>query len=426
VDLPLKYLECIRNLYPQKKKEIDQLFRKLEAVPFEKNEVVFIYEEDPFLFSSLFLFLIEKKAIPAVLSKKVNSNREGRYYWEHGEIKQYPNRPLLSQYTRSFVTYTSGSTGESKQYFHSIESAFLNAQMHGSSFEIGSDTLIVQTLPMFHIFGIIAYIFTPLCFQCKIELNQSFYGVKDILLHRDQKKKLVHLIPSQCHGLEKNLPIGLERIDQLSIGAGFLTERIAKLLLKHVAKKLFVTYGLTEAGPRVTCGVVTEVFQHSYVGRPLKGISVKIFDKNTLKSEGVGLLAIQSSTLSLNLDKSLFHQEYLITQDVVKLTEHNDIYLISRNSDIIKFRGVNIYAQELIKVINSISFIQESFISQKNASDESIIICLETNEENINKIKQELSKVIPILSRYAQIKTFKKFPRTALGKIDRKRLLPHS
>lgn len=406
-------------------KQAEFLRNQILAKRFADNELVLIKIKNPYFFAATYFSLLEKNVTPILVPATSHSPFQCRFEILDTGIEKRSLPPQISPYKNSFAVVSSGSTGEPKLFYHSIESARTNALLHVSGLEIEKTNTVLQTLPLSHIFGVIAYLWTPLVTECRVRLEEVYLGFRSYYQYKNIST-LVHLTPHLIDHLKKD-PFSYSRcIEKISVGAGILSYENAKFLLENICKKLYVTYGLTEAGPRVSS---EEVFLENFVsynlGFPLENIETRIFLNSQLQTHGEGFLAIKTPCMALNLSSEL-NNGYFVTSDIVEITPSGRIEMRGRAEDVLKIKGHRLFKKNLEDSILSIPEVSEVYIMQiLDAEEEKIRVYL-SSSLSCDTLRTKIVSQIPALGRNFDLIIIAKLPRTSLGKVDRIKLVEHS
>ena len=207
-------------------------------------------------------------------------------------------------------------------------------------------------------YGVSVFIGVPL-------LIESMYKkiVKEIKKQGKSKtiavaRKLTNLVPNQKRKIFK--PI----IDQLGgklrliiSGAAGLDKDVWKAF-NEMGIRIIQGYGLTEAAP-VVAAENMKYGKKGSIGFPLKGVEVKLFDKNKL---GIGELAVKGPNVMKGYyqdeqaNKETFRDGWLLTGDLAYIDKEGFIFISGRKKNVIVLKnGKNIYPEELEKLVNSFS-----------------------------------------------------------------------
>lgn len=167
--------------------------------------------------------------------------------------------------------------------------------------------------------------------------------------------------------------------------------------------KIIQGYGLTEASPVVAAENFKYGKQGS-IGFPLKGVKVKIFDKNEL---GIGELAVQGPNVMLGYfddeeaNKEIFRDGWLLTGDLAYIDKEGFIFITGRKKNVIVLKnGKNVYPEEIETLINKIPLVKESMVFGMPKEDDVIVsVKVQYDEEYVkenypNESQKELEKIL--------------------------------
>ncbi len=396
---------------------------KIKKIDFKKNEIVCLKIENIFAFATAYFTTLEMGAVPLVMppSMPIPNDCLPRYLITENSIEALNPVLLLSKFPNCFATLSSGSVGEPKIYFHSVEAAKTNARIHASGLGLLKEHLIIQTLPVFHIFGIIAYLWTPIVIGCQAWCQAGFYGLREFTKIKNDSC-VIHLTPYLLEVIKKDSFAYNKFFSIVSVGAGVLSPKLAEFVKSSLAKNLFITYGLTEAGPRVSCKAVTSgQYVECSLGYPLQQIDTKVFNDGKISDTGYGVLAIKSPCIALNLVNSVV-DDYLITTDLVKIDATKEIIFQGRKEGIFKVRGKSISQLQIYDSVKQISGVRDVYALQMPINGaEKLFLFIET-EATIEEINKKIVKHAPFLFENFEIFCSPNLPRSALGKVDRKKL----
>ncbi|RYZ85150.1 MAG: hypothetical protein EOP06_16780 [Proteobacteria bacterium] len=193
------------------------------------------------------------------------------------------------------------------------------------------------------------------------------------------------------------------KLDKLTVGAGPLLKATAEYALQYLCNELYCTYGLTQAGPRVTCGrVVLATFSDGWVGYPLKDVSLMLSTDSEL------IIKTPYASVDIGPNDPL-HTEDIFDGDVI-----SGLIFRSRKSDVIYVRGRTVARSQWSSLLTTqLGFPVE--ILQEQSTDR-IFVFVESGLPSSDFELQAL-RSFPELreSRFICLSTF---PRTVLGKTD--------
>lgn len=212
------------------------------------------------------------------------------------------------------------------------------------------------------------------------------------------------------------------------------------LAFNEMGIKILQGYGLTEASP-VVAAENYKYGRKGSIGFPLKGISVKIFDKNEL---GIGELAVKGD----NVMKGYYNNEeataesfrdgWLLTGDLAYIDKDGYIFITGRKKNVIVLKnGKNIYPEEIETLINKIELVKESMVFGMPKEDDLMVSVKVqydeeyakknypnlTEEELKNVIWEKIKEINKTMPTYKYVKniliTKEEFIKTTTAKIKR-------
>lgn len=215
------------------------------------------------------------------------------------EIAWFTPTPEPAAAEGEVVLLTSGTSGFASGCVTSLEAMLRNAARHADAVGQRPDDTVLVSLPLHFSFALVAQALATLGRGGDLVIagppfNQEAYaraitarGITISSLSPTQVRQLL------LHG--GVLPPGLR---VLSVGGDSLApEHVAELLRARPGGELYLTYGLTQAGPRVStlAAHAEPASRHASVGRPLAGTTVLLepLDDGSGRAE----LLVSSDTL---------------------------------------------------------------------------------------------------------------------------------
>ncbi len=388
-----------------------------------KGKEIYLYHSNPMKFAVAFLQLLDRGAAPVCLSSsKVRYDDSFSFFegeWEGDRAKE-------SFYSEaSYSVLTSGTTGIPKRCHFLLKNAKGNALAHAKAFEINGDFEILQTLPVYHSYGIIAYILSPLVVGAAVNFCPGLVGLRPLAKNSSDKKIILHTSPAQARFIMADKFSDFGDLKKITIGGGALSwGELESLQNKLSGRDLYVSYGLTEAGPRVSTGKFTPKLAEElgleandyWIGSPISSVEIKITD-------GVGHLGVSSPYLKANLSPDeLIENKWYPTRDHVKVVNENIIFL-SRDNDLLKYGGVTIYPKDIEDQVRKWTEVNDALILKKidRVYEDVPYLFIEgsiSEEEAVLRLEKEVPQALFI----KKVLVLEKFPRQSLDKVDRKKL----
>lgn len=382
---------------------------------------------------------------------------------ESGRVMIDPEKDL------ALIGYSSGSTGRPKAIRKNHRSISRHVNIGAPGFEFGGIRKDVNLIKArFGHSNPLILLYVSLVSGAKSVLYDPYSGDFDSLF-----LKYVHefgvtssfLLPTTVHYISKVLTseevikYDLSSLNDVTVGGSVLSSEMAldfvsKTKIKHFRQ----CYGSTDAGwlsinPRFR--PATEV---DTIGVPLPGCVIKVIDLETgerLPAGETGEICVQGPQMVLNsymsgeANKQNFDQDaFLRMGDLGKYNEHGQLFLTGRIKQVIKCDGLQVAASELESLLMNHKNVVEAAVigisSQErgevpkgfvklDAMTTSKMINLKRNEklfiEASDALKRELlrymaTKVAPFkqLRGGLELLIESDFPRTVIGKIDKKKL----
>ena len=399
--------ETYRSLIQAPPPEVERAWEQCQAIPGQAlTGLVGLAYSHPVALALAFLRVLECGGSPVVMP----TAEEARQYrltvtldeqgWHSGHAAEEAG---LEPRPGDFFAFSSGSTGQRKPLRFHHQRALGNAKAHASSLGITQQHSISQTLRLHHPFGVIAYIYTPLAVGARVELGVYFDGlfpVKEELSHT-----VVHLTPYHLQLLMRRRVESRFKVGKLSLGAGPVRRQEALYAL-GLAQELYTTYGLSEAGPRVSCGrVEAATFVDGWIGDFLEGIQTRL-DEN-------GCLWLKTPYHAENLE------DFFNTGDRIERLPDGSAVFKNRIHDVLRVRGQT-YPRRLYQERLQALLGLPCEVAQKAYSDE-LIVFIETDREQ-PALLPTIDRNLPEF-RGAKVIWRESFRRTALGKTDLRAML---
>lgn len=248
-----------------------------------------------------------------------------------------------------FVVLTSGTSGHQTACVLGFREMQLNAARHASAITMTASDRILVNLPLQFSYALVAQALAALATGAEVIITEPpFSASRYVKAIADWDVSSSSLTPTLVRSLIRHAPGLPDSLRLLTIGG----DQIDVLTLQEAMKlkggtlKVFVTYGLTEAGPRVSTLAAHEEPERrlSSVGRPLPGTTVTLHTQG--RRDGSGELLVQSDTLMkrrlgarLDGGNDWERPGVLATGDVFKLDCDHYLYFQGRLRDFVVVKG---------------------------------------------------------------------------------------
>ncbi|PTR23744.1 MULTISPECIES: class I adenylate-forming enzyme family protein [unclassified Pseudomonas] len=266
--------------------------------------------------------------------------------WQVGRVQ---NAPLPITQPGQVVIATSGtSRAFSSGCVHWFSALQNNALRHARSIGLGRTDRILVNLPMYYSTALVAQTIAALELGAHLVISGPPFLVptylEDIHEHRITASSVTPVLLRQINAHSQSLP-GCLRL--LTVGGDLAAAtEVNQCLTANPGLELYLTYGISEAGPRVsTCAAHRASPQQlSSVGLPLEGTQVMILRPSPDSAEGE--LLVSSDTLltrKIGQDShtpiiELNGKRWLKTGDIFSQDHDGYLYFKGRHSDFIVIR----------------------------------------------------------------------------------------
>ncbi len=367
------------------------------------------------------------------------------------------------------ILYTSGSTGNPKGVMLSHASIDNNVEIFSSTQPYHHGDRYLSMLPFSHIFGLLADLVVCLCNGMHVTVlgmppipkivRQALCAVRPrvvmmvpLVLSKIVESTIGEFVHSKtgaerlaayrenedfCTALRTILLQAMGgRVELILTGGAAIPANLEKLLSK-VLKLPFVTgYGMTECGPLISIGH-TDNYQLKSAGVIVDGMEAKIDSAEPATQAGELLVR------GVNLFEGYYKNEeatqasftadgWFRTGDLGTLDGENNLFLVGRcKSMLLSTNGQNIFPEEIEVVLNSLPYVAESIIVQRDNHLCAIIVpdtdALQTHNIDhqslvsvMNENLKRLNDSIPAYEAVANYTLrFEPFDKTPKGSIKR-------
>ena len=399
-----------------------------------------------FLGSSVLRAVYQKMAAPPVEIYE----KEGVYRFQD-LIKKYPPNPPKVEFNikEDLVTlpYTGGTTGSPKgamiTHYNFAAARQLASKFWGNVIQEGKE-VVVAYLPFYHIYG-----------QAVVMLGGLNEGYTLVLLTtpnpddildviENYKATIFYSVPALYEYLreyEKTNRVNWKRIKVLISGADALLEDTARGWEKRTGARIHEGWGMTET---TSVGVVSPYGRAKIgsFGVPMPGTVAAILDTagdRFLPAGEIGELIFRGPNVvkgywgKPEATKEVFveidGENWLRTGDLAKMDEEGYFYFYDRMKDMIKYKGLQVFAREVEEVITSHPQVKEAGVigvrDPEVGEKVKAIVVLESEARGRVSEEEIMKHCAGKLAHYMvpKIVEFRgEVPKTDIGKVSRREL----
>ena len=272
------------------------------------------------------------------------------------------------------MIFTSGSTGMPKgvllSAFNMLDSSYLIRE----SINITKEDKACLILPLFHIFGLIDSLFPNFIADAETIILDNIKTANIIKTISENKCTLLNSVPTMLLSIINNKDFQPEKLSTLRStisGGALISEAQMTALCELLPNNHFTSaYGLSEMAIISICEYDdTKEHIKKTVGKPMKNIQIRIFDKdkNQVCPIGVsGEIQVQGYSLMTCYyktaldDQSIDDEGWLHTGDLGYFDEEGYLYFVGRSKELIIRGGENIIPNEVISAISQEEYIADA------------------------------------------------------------------
>ncbi|NMB57511.1 AMP-binding protein [Candidatus Beckwithbacteria bacterium] len=219
------------------------------------------------------------------------------------------------------------------------------------------------------------------------------------------------------------------KLVEFIVGGASLPEDV-EIFWNHLGVRVIKGYGLTETSPIITFTSLDNLVVGS-VGKPLPEIKIKISKDNEILTKGPNVM--QGYFQNPQMTKEVFEDGWFKTGDIGEIDENGNLYIRGRLKNmILSPSGLNVYPEDIEKVLNKFPQIKESCVLALNKNNHQVITAIilpkkekELREKDLLSIKQEANQQLEYHQQIQDVMVWpdKDFPRTLTLKVRRPDIL---
>lgn len=340
---------------------------------------------------------------------------------EEEEAKDEENVPF-------YIGFTSGSTGKPKAFVRSHDSWVESFQCNKVELSMTEKEHVLipgSFVNSTFLYGALSTLF----------LGGTLYVLKkfspDRFMHYFQHYPItaVYVVPTMLHALLKEGCSSDRAVSFISTGAKWQPQ-VKKDMHRHFPKARFYEfYGSSELSFVTVLQNEQQTERPDSVGKAFHNVEVKVVDEKgrEVGAGEAGTLYVKSNMLFdgyLNNEEEtnkVLQGEWATVHDIAKMDEDGYVYILGRKNDMILYGGINIYPQEIEKVLREFPGVEEAVVVgvKDEYWGEKVAACVKGNV-SLHQLKQFCRSN---LSPYKVPRLFRQvdsFPYTTGGKISRR------
>lgn len=238
----------------------------------------------------------------ALIAPMVNAERYGapaKHPVGDAEIVFFPWPERRHYAAGEVILMTSGTSGIFSGCLHDAGSLLRNAAMHAHAVGQRDTDTVLLNLPLHYSYGLVAQALASLVAGSRLVVcGPPFTPSAYAATLREHRVTFSSLTPALVARLAAGDASWSRPLRVLTVGGDHLHPRyVERLLAGHPGLELYLTYGLTEAGPRVStlAAHLEPPRRHASVGLPLPGVRTSL--RPSALGDGSRELLVESGTV---------------------------------------------------------------------------------------------------------------------------------
>ena len=337
------------------------------------------------------------------------------------------------------IVYTSGSTGTPKGVMLSHRALLANARAVVDYLELTARDRSLLVLPLGYILGL-SVLITHVLAGASIVLQRRFLFpsviAEALLAHGctgfyGVPATYALLLRFASAYVSSGSTTALPSLRYLAQAGGSLSPELqANVCDAFPNARLYVMYGATEAGPRISYRVVRRAHDAgTSVGTPISGVTVRVCDDDgrDLSAGEQGEIVVESPGLMLGYwrdeeaTRLVLRDGSYRTGDRGVLTREGELTITGREREFIKVRGYRVSPCAIEAGLCDIAGVRDAGVIgvTDELHGEAPVAFLVADEQAVAGIANEVARRLPPQMRPLSYRALASLPRTASGKLDR-------
>ncbi|WP_426732360.1 class I adenylate-forming enzyme family protein [Myxococcus faecalis] len=313
------------------------------------------------------------------------------------------------------VLLTSGTSGFASGCVFDLEALFRNARRHSDAVGLRAGDTVLVNLPLYYSYSMVAQAFASLLRGADLVISgPPFQPVAYLRLLAEQGITVSALTPLLVRALLQQGGAFPEGLRSLGVGGDVLSpEHVERLLRLRPRGELYLTYGLSEAGPRVATLSAHAEPAHRYasVGRPLPGTQVSLVPRGP---GGQKELLVSSDTLMKRriglVEGDKLHAwrgpRLLATGDIFDIDADGYLYFQGRLSDFLVRGSEKICmasVRRLATTLPGVLTARTQVVSGTEGDDYEMILTVADEGRPLEHVSEALSRLLRLAERPRRI-----------------------
>jgi long-chain acyl-CoA synthetase len=275
-----------------------------------------------------------------------------------------PRRDVVDRdpHDTAVILYTSGTTGTPKGAELTHQNLARNAEVSRAMFDLGSETITLGALPMFHSFGQTCGLNATIAGGGTLTLIPRFDPGKALEIIQRDRVNLFEGVPTMYNAMLHHPE--RERFDTSTLeicasGGSAMPVELMRGFEEAFGCKVLEGYGLSESSPVASFNLRDRERKPGSIGIPIAETEMKVVDDdgNEVPEGEVGEIVIRGHNVmkgywnNAEATSETVRDGWLHTGDMATVDEDGYFFIVDRKKDMIIRGGYNVYPREIEEVL---------------------------------------------------------------------------
>ncbi|ADO70565.1 class I adenylate-forming enzyme family protein [Stigmatella aurantiaca] len=351
------------------------------------------------------------RALVAMRSPAPNMTAAERFSLGGAEVALFPDALPPGAQPGEMVLLTSGTSGFASGCVFDLPALFRNADRHADALGLRAGDTALINLPLYYSYSMVAQAFSALRRGLELVISgPPFQPAAYLRLLAEHGITVSALTPLLTRGLLQHGEPFPEELRCLGVGGDVLApEHVKHMLRLRPRGELYLTYGLSEAGPRVSTLAAHAEPEPRFasVGLPLPGTEVSLVPRipggerelfvssDTVMKRRIGI--VEGEKLH-----ALRGPQLLATGDVFDIDDDGYLYFQGRLSDFLVRGSEKISmasVRRLAMMLPGVLTARTKVIRGAEGDDYEVMLTVEDERCSVDHLSRELFRLLRLAER---------------------------
>lgn len=341
--------------------------------------------------------------------------------------------------TGALLLHSSGTVGLPKVVRRTAASLDAVAANCVDAIGVTDEDRVLLPLPLFHSYGLEHGLLMPLAAGASVDLHGMFDAPQFIRALVERPITLLPGVPFMFEALVGAADKVCFEPNELRVrhaysAGGVLPRCVADAFSTRFEMPLAQLFGSTEIGSVTFGDPDAEGFNPASVGRPMRGVEVRIFDPDLdrpLPPGATGQIAVRAPSMFegyIATDEDATHNGYFLTGDLGHLDEHDNLIITGRLKLVIDIAGRKVNPMEVERVLGSHPSVREAVVIPLPLTPtvnrlKAVIVPADDQGFDARAVRAYARQRLSGYKVPRVFETRPDLPRTAVGRVEREALL---